>query len=153
MQRLLLPTFLHRIRATSAVFSFVLLGCWDCRRAFSALCDDCPLPPGELSSSLVTALCHTPHVSPEQRHPPTETEPGLLMLTTADSPGLEVKPKNRLSPQHSRWSPICLWQHLYCCTHTHTIPFIVSCERRSAGATGNGSNATREWGLATWCCW
>lgn len=104
----------------------VLLWFWDGRRAFSALLDDCPLPPGELSSSLVTALCHTPHISLEPRYPPTETEPGLLMLTTADSPGLEVTQRKYTSVKRSDGHPSKTMaappplMHLYC-TPSHSL--------------------------------
>ncbi|CAI5485965.1 unnamed protein product [Closterium sp. Naga37s-1] len=61
---------------------------------FSSLLDDRPLPIGEVSSSVLAASCQriqspqdgSARITPDA----TETEKGLLMLVTADFPGLQV---------------------------------------------------------------
>ncbi|CAI5938139.1 unnamed protein product, partial [Closterium sp. NIES-64] len=61
---------------------------------FSSLLDDLPLPIGEVSSSVLAASCQriqsprddSARVTPDA----TEIEKGLLMLVTADFPGLQV---------------------------------------------------------------
>ncbi|CAI7802072.1 unnamed protein product, partial [Closterium sp. NIES-54] len=66
---------------------------------FSGLLDDCPLPVGEVSSSVLAATCQrsdpiSDHFKPDDAHgsvsEASETEKGLLMLVTADFPGLQV---------------------------------------------------------------
>ncbi|CAI5472483.1 unnamed protein product [Closterium sp. Yama58-4] len=62
---------------------------------FSALLDDCPLPVGEVSSSVLAATCQrSDYFKPDDAagsvSEASETEKGLLMLVTADFPGLQV---------------------------------------------------------------
>ncbi|GJP40138.1 hypothetical protein CLOM_g24422, partial [Closterium sp. NIES-68] len=66
---------------------------------FSGLLDDCPLPVGEVSSSVLAATCQrndsivnhpTPGDGAASVSEASETEKGLLMLVTADFPGLQV---------------------------------------------------------------
>ncbi|CAI5964916.1 unnamed protein product [Closterium sp. NIES-65] len=65
----------------------------------AGLLDDCPLPVGEVSSSVLAATCQrrdpiSDHFKPDDAHgsvsEASETEKGLLMLVTADFPGLQV---------------------------------------------------------------
>ncbi|GJP40139.1 hypothetical protein CLOM_g24423 [Closterium sp. NIES-68] len=70
---------------------------------FSGLLDDCPLPIGEVSSSVLATACQRsqPPQDGQARMIPdaTETEKGLLMLVTADFPGLQVcNPEGVWSP-------------------------------------------------------